>query len=146
MERAESDNFLRSRFGRDLGVARSLGGWMIVAASERRPEEVAPVDPAHPEQAYVYHRNPGLKGPMDGFGYSWFDDHLKKAGLKRPALLSREPVPDGPSYGYEALNLVDGERSVADIAAELSATAGPVPVQEVAEYLLTLERLGAIRR
>ena len=30
------------------------------------------------------------KGPMNGFGYSWLDDHLKQAGLPRPALLSRD--------------------------------------------------------
>jgi hypothetical protein len=146
MERPESDNFLRSRFARDLGIARSLADWGIAERGERRPEESAPLDPAHPEQAYVYRRNPRLRGPMDGFGYSWFDDHLKKAGLPRPALLSREPRWEGPSYGYEALNLVDGERKVADIAAELEATVGPAPVQEVADYLVTLERLGVLQR
>jgi hypothetical protein len=94
----------------------------------------------------VYRRNPQPKGPMDGFGYSWLDDHLKKAGLERPALLAREPVFDGPGYGYETLNLVDGRRSVQQIRDDLAATVGPAPVEEVAAYLATLERLGVIRR
>jgi aminopeptidase YwaD len=94
----------------------------------------------------VYRRNPALKGPMDGFGYSWLDDHLRKSGLEKPALLSREPVWDGPSFGYEALNLVDGKRDVGGIRDALAATVGPAPVEEVAAYLAVLERLGVVRR
>jgi len=83
---------------------------------------------------------------MDGFGYSWLDDHLKQAGLAKPALLAREPVFDGPSFGYEALNLVDGRRTVQRIRDDLAVTVGPAPVEEVAAYLAALERLGVIRR
>jgi hypothetical protein len=103
---------------------------------------VRPIAPAGP----VYRRNPALKGPMDGFGYSWLDDHLKRAGLDKPALLSREPIWEGPSYGYETLNLVDGKRSVGEIRDQLAATVGPAPVEEVAAYLAVLERLGVVRR
>jgi hypothetical protein len=94
----------------------------------------------------VYRRNPKLKGPMDGFGYSWLDDHLAKAALPRPALLAREPLWDGPSFGYETLNLVDGLRSVQQIRDQLAATVGPAPVEEVAQYLATLQRLGVLER
>jgi hypothetical protein len=83
------------------------------------------------------------EGPMDGFGYSWFDDHLAQAGLTRPRLLARAAGP-GPSFGYEALNLVDGRRSVGEIRDELVATVGAAPVEEVAEYLDVLARLGVI--
>jgi hypothetical protein len=93
-----------------------------------------------------YRRNPKLKGPMDGFGYSWLDDHLKQKGLEKPALLSREPVWDGPSFGYEALNLVDGRRTVRQIRDELALSVGPAPVEEVEAYLAVLERLGVIQR
>jgi aminopeptidase YwaD len=99
-----------------------------------------------PPSPGAYRRNARLKGPMNGFGYSWLDDQLKRTGLPRPALLSREPVWDGASYGYEALNLVDGRRSVEQIRDELSAQLGPVPVEEVAAYLATLERLGVLER
>ena len=96
--------------------------------------------------ATIYRRNPKLKGPMNGFGYSWLDDHLKKAGIEQPALLAREPTWEGPSFGYEALNLVDGRRSVQQIRDELAATVGPAPLDEVAAYLRVLERLGVIER
>jgi len=83
---------------------------------------------------------------MNGFGYSWFDDHLARAHLPRPRLLSREPDGEGASFGYEALNLVDGHRSVGEIRDELAATIGAVPIEAVAEYLDTLARLGVIAR
>lgn len=94
----------------------------------------------------VYRRNDKLKGPMDGFGYSWFDDRLEKAKLERPALLARQPTWEGPSFGYEALNLVDGRRNVQQIRDELALSVGPAPVEEVAAYFAVLERLGVIRR
>ncbi len=83
---------------------------------------------------------------MNGFGYSWFDDRLARAGLTRPRLLSRQPAWEGPSFGYEALNLVNGRRSVGEIRDELLATLGAVPVEEVAEYLGVLARLGVLER
>ncbi|HEX4737561.1 MAG TPA: M28 family peptidase [Allosphingosinicella sp.] len=97
-------------------------------------------------ETIVYRRKPEPKGPMDGFGYSWLDDHLKQAGLKRPALLARETDRDGPSFGYETPNLVDGRRSVQQIRDELAVTVAPAPVEEVADYLSTLERLGLLER
>ncbi len=86
------------------------------------------------------------EGPMDGFGYSWFDDRLARAGLTRPRLLAREPDGEGASFGYEALNLVDGRRSVGEIRDDLAATVGDIPLEEVAEYLDTLVRLGVLTR
>ena len=81
---------------------------------------------------------------MNGFGYSWFDDRLARAGLARPRLLARQPDGEGPSFGYEALNLVDGRRSVGEIRDDLAATVGDAPIEEVAEYLDTLARLGVL--
>ena len=89
------------------------------------------------------------QGPMDGFGYSWFDDRLGRAGLPRPRLLARADYGWGPSLPYEALNLVDGRRSVGEIRDDLAASVGDAPIEEVAEYLETLARLGvleAVRR
>ena len=103
-------------------------------------------EPAPPGHAVVYRRNPRLKGPMDGFGYSWLDDQLARKKIQRPALLGREPIGEGPSFGYEALNLVDGRRSVGQIRDVLAATVGQVPVEEVAQYLETLERLAVVER
>lgn len=84
------------------------------------------------------------EGPMDGFGYSWFDDRLTRAGLPRPRLLARQPDGEGPSFGYEALNLVDGRRSLGEIRDDLAATVGDAPIEEVREYLDVLVRLGVL--
>ncbi|HEX8262949.1 MAG TPA: M28 family peptidase [Allosphingosinicella sp.] len=128
----------------EKAAARSLLPFGLNYVAERHLDWV----PKQPSSQYpsVYRRNPALKGPMDGFGYSWLDDHLKKAGLAKPALLAREPMWDGPSYGYETLNLVDGKRSVEEIAGELAVSVGPAPVEEVAAYLAVLERLGVVQR
>jgi hypothetical protein len=83
---------------------------------------------------------------MDGFGYSWFDDRLERAGLPRPALLDRIARRDGGDVADDALNLVDGRRSVEEIRAHLAATSGPVPVEEVTDYLSTLAKLGLLER
>ena len=94
--------------------------------------------------AVIYRRKTSPKGPMDGFGYSWFDDRLGRAELPRPALLDRTARRDAGDFAYEALNLVDGRRSVEEIRAHLAATSGPVPIAEVADYLMTLEKLGVL--
>ncbi|HEY0163761.1 MAG TPA: hypothetical protein VGB39_00125, partial [Sphingomicrobium sp.] len=94
--------------------------------------------------AIVYRRNDRPKGPMDGFGYSWLDDHLKRAQLPRPPLLDRQAPHGAADFVYEALNLVDGRRSVEEIRAHLAATVGPVPAAEVADYLATLAKLGLL--
>jgi hypothetical protein len=135
----------RNRTRHEAAVNESLGRFGLAPAF---PDLTAAVDlaPAPSPAGPAYRRNPKLKGPMDGFGYSWLDEQLKQAGLEKPALLSREPVWDGPSYGYEALNLVDGKRNVPQIRDDLAATVGPAPVEEVAAYLAVLERLGVIRR
>jgi hypothetical protein len=92
----------------------------------------------------IVYRRVRREGPMDGFGYSWFDDRLAKAGLPRPRLLERTPDGEGAGFAYEALNLVDGRRSVGEIRDALAATVGAAPVEEVAEYLDTLARLGVL--
>jgi len=109
-------------------------------------ERIAPPDRAFAARSGPVYRRILNQGPMNGFGYSWFDDRLSRAGLTRPRLLARQPVWDGPSYGYEALNLVDGRRSVGEIRDVLTATLGPVPVEEVTEYLDILARLGVLER
>jgi aminopeptidase YwaD len=146
---AESENLLHHIWAFERGVRASLASFGLEPAEGwRPPPDVAGMrrTPSTGAAATVYRRDPRLKGPMNGFGYSWLDDRLKQAGLDRPALLSREPLWDGPGFGYETLNLVDGKRSVGEISDQLAATVGPAPVEEVAAYLAVLERLGVIRR
>jgi aminopeptidase YwaD len=48
-------------------------------------------------------------------------------------------------YVYEALNLVDGKRTVSDIRDWLTAELGPVPLEYVSEYLVALEEIDVIQ-
>ncbi|HEV2846221.1 MAG TPA: hypothetical protein VG477_15300, partial [Thermoanaerobaculia bacterium] len=99
------------------------------------------------EAAVVYRRSPEPKGPMGGFGYDYFEDHTRQKGIAAPALLRRSGLwGGGGEYAYEALNLVDGKRTVGEIRDALSAIYGPVPLAEVADYLRALEGIGIVRR
>jgi hypothetical protein len=109
-------------------------------------ETISSAESAEGSAALIYRRKADPKGPMSGFGYSWLDDQLEMKGLKRPALLDREGPRDTASFAYEALNLVDGTRNVRDIRDFLSATIAPVPVEDVAEFLATLENVGLLER
>jgi aminopeptidase YwaD len=95
--------------------------------------------------AIVLHRRSEPRGPLTVFGYDYFTDHAKAAGIATPKLLSYEGSwGAGEEYAYEALNFADGERTVQQICDELSAEYGPVPLELVAEYLQGLKRIGVV--
>ena len=132
----------------EAGVALSferVGGLPLAVLQDMRIlDGIAPA-PAQPRRVSgTVYRRVLREGPMSAFGYSWFDDRLARAGLPRPRLLAREPDSDGPEFAYETLNLVDGRRSVGEIRDDLAASVGGAPVEEVAEYLETLARLGVV--
>lgn len=95
----------------------------------------------------VYERNADIEGPMSAFGYSYLSD---KYGAENVASLRLRQYSGkrggGGDYTYEALNFVDGERSVSDIRDWLMTELGPVPLEYVAEYLEALESIDVIRR
>ena len=90
------------------------------------------------DRAVIYTRNGNIKGPMNGFGYSYLDDKLdpeKRSLLK----LSGEQA-------YEALNFVDGRRSIQDIHDWMTLVYGSVSISDIADYLAALESIDVIRR
>ncbi|HEV7785233.1 MAG TPA: M28 family peptidase, partial [Thermoanaerobaculia bacterium] len=105
--------------------------------------------PAKPDRrmTIVYQRAPDPKGPMGGFGYDWFQDHSAAKSIAAPALTKRTGLwGGGGEYAYEALNLVDGRRTVGQIRDDLAAIYGPLPVAEVTEFLAAMEAIGVVRR
>jgi aminopeptidase YwaD len=102
--------------------------------------------PAAKGDGAVHYRRLGEpRGPMAVFGYDYFADHAKSAGMATPKLLSYEGSwGAGEEYAYEALNLADGTHSAREIADELSAEYGPVPLGLVVEYLQALKRIGVV--
>jgi len=92
----------------------------------------------------VYVRNPAVEGPMGAFGYSYLGD--KYGADNVAALRIRSYAGNGGQYSYEALNFVDGSRTVSDIRDWLTAELGEIPLDVVAEYLEALESIDVIRK
>jgi hypothetical protein len=82
-----------------------------------------------------------VRGPLGVYYY----DHLTEvlgAGVKTSTALSERE--HGDVLSFEALNLVDGNRTVSDIRDVLTGRYEPVPVTEVAEYLEILAKAKVI--
>ena len=88
---------------------------------------------AVPQKAGTYRRNAEVKGPMGAFGYDYFEAHYQGEPIRLPG-----------EYRYEALNLVDGQRTAQDIRDALSAIYEPVKVEDVEQYLRALASIGAV--
>lgn len=159
-EPAEAANLLRFHLAYEAGVVDSIARFAEPPPEVRREAEAflgglrslvgaAPARSAGGDASVsvVYHRAPDPKGPMGGFGYDWFQDHSAAKGIATPALTKRSgPWGSGGEYAYEALNLVDGRRTVGQIRDDLAAICGPLPVAEVADYLAAMEVVGVLRR
>jgi aminopeptidase YwaD len=97
------------------------------------------------EGATIFRRLSEPRGPLTVFGYDYFADHAKSAGVATPKLLSNQGAwGAGEEYAYEALNFADGKHSARQIADELSAEYGPIPLDVVVEYLQALKRIGVV--
>jgi aminopeptidase YwaD len=97
--------------------------------------------------AVVYRREDNPKGPVTVFGSDYVNDRTGAAGIVTPKLLSYQGLwGSGEEYAYEALNFVDGKRDLQDVTNALSAEYGPVPIEMVAEYLRTLEKVGVVEQ
>ena len=95
--------------------------------------------------ALRFERKPEPKGPPTVFGYDYFGEHVKSAGIPVPRLLDFEgPWGSGEEYAYEVANFVDGKRNALEIRDAVSAEYGPVPLELVVEYLEALEKIGLI--
>jgi hypothetical protein len=156
-EGAEADNLLRFHFAHEAAVVESINRFAAVPPGVRKSaeEHLAGLrrlvgiseTKAMGTADIVYRRSPAPKGPMGGFGYDYFQDHITPKGIAAPALLKRTGLwGGGAEYAYEALNLVDGRRTVREIRDALAAIYGPVPLPEVAEYLGDLETIGILQR
>ena len=103
-------------------------------------------DPVSRGDPTVYARNPEVQGTMGAFGYSYLQD---KYGADRQSQLELRKYTgshgSSGEYVYEALNLVDGKRTVSEIRDWLTAELGPVPTEYVSEYLSALEEIDVIQ-
>jgi aminopeptidase YwaD len=122
---------------------RSLAAlWPSAAAAVRDEEARLPVVAAVPPapagfDARVPVRNPEVRGPLAVYYYDHLREVLGPDAEVETALGRRER---GDILTWEALNLVDGRRSVQDIRDVLAGRYAAMPVAEVAEYLDLLAR------
>ncbi|WP_299084720.1 M28 family peptidase [uncultured Paraglaciecola sp.] len=89
----------------------------------------------------IYRRNKSIKGTMNGFGYSYLKDKLDHqiyANLKLPKQTN------GYEKSYEALNLINGKRSLTEIHDRLSYQFGSVSKAALAEYFTALASINVI--
>lgn len=108
-------------------------------------ERVRPPTPATGDGLLKLKRRAEPKGPLVVFGYDYFADHAKAAGVATPKLLAYEGRwGSGEEYAYEVLNFADGKRNAQEIRDAVSAEYGPVPLGLVVEYLKALERIGVV--
>ncbi len=87
-----------------------------------------------PRSGPIYRRNMNVKGPMSVFGYDYFADHYK------------QPVKLTGDAAYEALNFADGTRTTSEIRDALSVIYGPVPLEDVEQYLAAAESIGVVNK
>jgi hypothetical protein len=83
-----------------------------------------------------------VTGPMNVYYYDYVGE---RAGGDTRAAERMAARPHGEILLYETLNLVDGKRSVQAIRDYLTAAYGPVAVEDVADYLRLLEKVGVVR-
>ncbi|HEU4726315.1 MAG TPA: DUF4910 domain-containing protein [Kofleriaceae bacterium] len=95
---------------------------------------------APPRDPRVPERNPAVRGPLDVYYYNHLAAVLGDSAGPPPALARRDEV-----LTYEALNLVDGKRSVGEIRDLLAGRYAPVPLAEVTEWLDLLARAGVVK-
>ncbi|HKW60908.1 MAG TPA: DUF4910 domain-containing protein [Candidatus Acidoferrum sp.] len=102
-------------------------------------------NPATGEGLLKFKRRTEPKGPLAVFGYDYFADHAKAAGVATPKLLSYEGLwGGGEEYAYEVLNFADGKRNAQEVRDAVSAEYGPVPLEAVVEYLKALGKIGVV--
>ena len=93
----------------------------------------------------VWKRKAEPKGPLAVFGYDYFAERAKAAGIATPKLLSYEGLwGSGEEYAYEVLNFANEGRNAQGIRDAVSAEYGPVPLESVLEYLGALEKIGVV--
>lgn len=157
---AEAANLRRSHVVYEQGVVTSIGAfsaWPVESVEVMRAmgAEVAGIlDPGDgsaapseegPVASEVCTRG-APKGPLWGFGYSWFEDRMAQSDRPRPELLSYDGLwGGGPEYAYEVLNLLHGRRTVGQVRDAVAAIYGPVPLETVRDYVAALEAIGTVR-
>jgi len=122
-------------------VERNLNAPRFLPMQKNLPPE--PI--ARGDGRVKFKRRSEPKGPLAVFGYDYFAEHAKAAGVAPPELLGYGGLWGGrEEYVYEVLNFANGKRNAQEIRDAVSPEYGPVPLQMVVEYLRALEKIGIV--
>jgi aminopeptidase YwaD len=125
---------------------KSFTGQSSISVINDGPQQCAPPRRSR-ERGVLYKRKPEPRGPVAVFGYDYFADHTKTAGIATPKLLSYEGLwGSGEEYAYEVLNFANGKRNTQEIRDAVSAEYGPISLELVVEYLQALEKTGLVEQ
>lgn len=155
LDAADAAAVSRIHFDAERARIGSLGEFATVEATDRYPAlaflaslqallDIAG-DAVPAQDTTVFERNAAVQGPMHAFGYSYITSELGEDAydaLRLPRFAGSHG--SGGQYAYEALNLVDGRRTVSEIRHWLTTELGPVPVEIVREYLDALASIDVI--
>jgi aminopeptidase YwaD len=127
------------------GLASIASLWPAAAPEARRTSAalarlVPRIRPVRAGDPRIPERTPGVQGPIDVYYYDHLEAVLGESAGPPPALQKRDGV-----LAYEALNLVDGVRSVSEIRDILAGRYAPAPLAEVTEWLDLLAKAGVVR-
>jgi hypothetical protein len=124
-------------------VERNMDAPRFLPMEKNLPPEPA----ASGDGRLIFKRRSEPRGPLAVFGYDYFAEHAKAAGVTTPRLLSYEGLwGGGEEYAYEVLNFADGKRNAQEMCEAVSAEYGPVPFEMVVEYLKALEKIGVVEQ
>ena len=84
-----------------------------------------------------------VTGPMNVYYYDYVAERAGGGDLKVVERINTKPNAD--IVLYEILNLVDGKRSIQAIRDYIAAAYGPVPIEDVSDYLRLLEKIGVVK-
>jgi hypothetical protein len=115
-----------SRFGMRAENQERFRGILAALLESTPPQRTGP----------VYRRNMDVKGPMSVFGYDYLADHYPKA---KELKLSGDAA-------YEALNFANGRFTTPEIRDFLSAIYGPIPLEDVEQYLAAAASIGIVNK
>jgi hypothetical protein len=116
---------------------------------KEEPKDVKPRNPKEASRprtvAIDFNRVPTRRvtGPMNIYYYDYVTERASGDDLKVIDRLNSRP--NSSTVQYEILNLVDGKRSIQSIRDFISAAYGPVAIEDVADYLRVLEKIGVVK-
>ena len=118
----------------------------VLAFTARLKQEPFTIPAATGGDSRVPVRNPEVRGPLSVYYYDHLSEALSARGLSEASLPPLPELEEGDAelMQYEALNLADGRRSVADIRDMLTGRYAPVPLNFVTAHFDRLARAGVI--